>query len=392
MLARTLAAPLAAVLLVALAAPALAADRVKVGLITTLSGPNSVPGIEVRDGFNLAVKLANGRLGGLPAEVIVSDDQFNPEIGKQAADKNIRRDRVDVLTGIIYSNILLAVAPDIFSAKVPYVSANAGPSQYAGEQCNPYFSSAAWQNDGFHEAAGKYASDRGLKSVYLIAPNYQAGKDALAGFKRFYKGRVIDEVYVRLGQLDYAAELAQVRAAKPDAVYTFMPGGMGINFVKQYVAAGLSRDIQLVVPGFSADEDVIKSVGDQMVGLFNTSHWNHDFDNAASKRFVEAFEREYNRLPSVYAAQGYDTALMIDAAVTAVKGRVENREAFAKALRAVRFPSVRGEFKLNANGYPIQNYYLRVIGKDGKGRVTNKTIGTIFTNHGDAYVGACKSK
>jgi branched-chain amino acid transport system substrate-binding protein len=382
----------AAALALATAFSVQAADRVKVGLVTTLSGPNAAPGIEVRDGFNLAVKLAGGKLGGLKAEVLVTDDQFNPEIGKQAADKNLRRDRVDVMTGIIYSNILLAVAPDVFNAKIPYVSANAGPSQYAGEQCNPYFSSAAWQNDGYHEAAGKYASDKGFKSVYLIAPNYQAGKDALAGFKRMYKGKVVDEVYVRLGQLDYAAEMAQVRAAKPDAVYTFMPGGMGINFVKQYVAAGLSRDIQLVVPGFSADEDVIKSVGDQMVGLFNTAHWNHDFDNPASRRFVDAFEREFGRLPSAYAAQGYDAALMIDAAVTAVKGRVENREAFAKALRSVKFASVRGDFKLNTNGYPIQNYYLRVIGKDAKGRVTNKTIGTIFTNHGDAYVGSCKLK
>jgi len=382
----------AAALVAAFAATAHAADRVKVGLITTLSGPNAAPGIEVRDGFNLAVKLAGGKLGGLQAEVIVTDDQFNPEAGKQAADKNLKRDRVDVLTGIIYSNILLAVAPDVFNAKVPYVSANAGPSQYAGEQCNPYFSSAAWQNDGYHEASGKYATDRGFKSVYLIAPNYQAGKDALTGFKRFFKGKVVDEVYVRLGQLDYAAELAQVRAAKPDAVYTFMPGGMGINFIKQYVAAGLSKDIQLVVPGFSADEDVIKSVGDQMVGLFNTAHWNHDFDNPASKRFVEAFEREFNRLPSAYAAQGYDAALMIDAAVKAVGGKVQNREALAKALRSARYASVRGDVKLNVNGFPIQNYYLRVIGRDAKGRVTNKTIGTIFTNHGDAYVGACKAR
>jgi branched-chain amino acid transport system substrate-binding protein len=379
-------------LLAACASAAGAADRVKVGFVSTLSGPQGAPGIDARDGFQLAVKMLGGKLGDLPVEVLVADDQFNPDAGKQIVDRFVKRDRVDFVTGIIYSNVLLAAAPAAFEAKVPFVSSNAGPSQLAGSGCNPWFASAAWQNDASHEASGQYATSKGFRTVYLLAPNYPAGKDALAGFKRFYKGKVVEEVYPRLGQLDFAAELAQVRAAKPDAVYAFMPGGMGINFIKQYVAAGLSKDIQLVLPGFSADEDTIKPVGEPMLGLFNAAHWTPDLDNAESTRFVAAFEKEYGRIPSAYAAQGYDAALMMDGALRAVKGKAEDREALMRALKTGKYRTVRGDYKMNNNGFPIQSYYLRVVGRDAQGRIVNKTIGTIFTNHADAYAKDCKLK
>ncbi|MEO7404102.1 MAG: ABC transporter substrate-binding protein [Burkholderiales bacterium] len=382
----------ALVALVVASAPSLAADKVKIGLLTTLSGQNAAPGIEIRDGFNLALKLANGKFGGLPVEVIQADDQLNPEIAKQAMDRMTKRDRVDFLTGIVYSNVLLAVAPLAIESKTFYISPNAGPSQLAGEGCSPYFFAASWQNDTIHEAPGKFALDRGMKNVYLLSANYAAGKDAMSGFRRYYTPKPVDEVYVKLGQLDYSAEIAQIRAAKPEAVYFFLPGGMGINFVKQFVAAGLSKDIRLIATGITADEDVIRATGDSMIGLFNASPWSADLDNAANKTFVAAFEREYNRLPTAYAAQSYDTALMIDAAVRDVKGKVEDKDALLKALRATRFKSVRGDFKLNNNQFPIQNYYLRVIGKDAQGRVTNKTLGTVFTNHGDSFAKQCKMK
>ena len=283
-------------------------------------------------------------------------------------------------------------APTAFESKTPYVSANAGPSQYAGKGCSPYFVSAAWQNDTFHEAAGQHATTKGIKDVYLMAPNYPAGQDALTGFKRFYKGKINTEAYVKLGQLDFAAELAQMRAAKPEAVYVFFPGGMGINFIKQFVAAGLSKDITLLLPGFSADQDIIPAVGEPMLGLMSTAHWALDLDNAENTRFVADYETEYKRIPSVYAAQGYDTALLIDAAVRAVKGKVEDREAVMKALKSVKAKSVHGPYRINNNGYPVQDYYLRVVGKDSKGRIVNKKIGTVFTNHADAYAKECPLK
>ena len=277
-------------------------------------------------------------------------------------------------------------------AKVVLISPNAGPSPLAGKACHPQYFSTSWNNDQTPEAMGKFLTDSNVNDIYVLAPNYQAGKDSLAGFKRMFKGKVIGENYTKLGQLDYAAELAEIRAAKPQAVYIFLPGGMGINFIKQFVAAGLSKDVPLIVPGFGSDQDIIRPVGDAMLGLFDTAHWAPDFDNAANKKFVAAFEKEYNRIPSVFAAQGYDTALLIDAAVRDVKGKVEDVEAVRKAMKAARFQSVRGSFKFNRNQMPIQNYYLRVVAKDSKGRIVNKTMGTIFKDHGDAYVQDCQMK
>jgi branched-chain amino acid transport system substrate-binding protein len=382
---------LAAALLV-FAVNAQSADKVKIGFISTLSGPSAAIGVDIRDAFLLAVKANGGKLGGLPAEVLVGDDQFKPDVGRQIAEKNVRIDRVNFLTGIVFSNIMLASAPIAFENKIIYVSPNAAPSPMAGKDCNPYLFVASWPNDAYHEAAGQHATNRGYKNAYLIAPNYQAGKDSLTGFKRYYKGSVVAEVYTQLGQLDYAAELAQVRAARPDALYIFLPGGMGINFIKQFVASGLSKDVPLIVPGFGDDQDIIRPVGEATLGLFDTAHWAIDFDNAANRKFVAAFEKEFRRLPTVFAAQGWDTAMLIDAAVRDVKGRIEDVEAVRKAMRAAKFESVRGAFKFNRNQMPIQNYYLRVVAKDSQGRLVNKTIGTVFKDHGDAYVQDCKMK
>lgn len=380
----------AATVICAGAAPALAADIVKVGFLSTLSGPGAGLGIDIRDGFNLALKHGGGKLGGLPAEVVVADDQQNPEMARQTADRLMKRDKVDFMTGIVFSNVMLAVGPAVFKEKTYYVSANAGPSQYAGEQCNPYFFTVGTQNDNLHEAVGKTVQEKGFKRVALLAPNYPAGKDALAGFKRFYKGEIVLENYTALSQLDYGSELSKMRAAAPDAVYIFLPGGLGINFIKQFVGAGLSKDMTLFGPGFSADEDVIRAVGEPMLGIFNSSHWAHDLDNPVNKTFVADFQKEYGRLPTLYASQGYDAARLIDSAVRDVKGDLADKEAVGKALKAARFQSVRGAFRFNNNHYPIQDYYLRVITRDSQGRVTNRTIGTVFKNHVDAYAGTCK--
>jgi branched-chain amino acid transport system substrate-binding protein len=378
-----------------LAAPwAQAADKVKVGFVSTLSGPSSALGVDIRDGFLLAVKLNGGKLGGLPAEVLVSDDQFKPDVAKQLFEKNIKRDKVDFMTGVVFSNIMLAALPEALDNNTFYISPNAAPSSIAGKDCNPLFFAVSWPNDAYHEAAGQFANTRDLKSVYLVAPNYQAGKDSLAGFKRMYKGKVVGENYTKLGQLDYAAELAEIRAAKPQAVYIFLPGGMGINFIKQYVGAGLGKDTTLLLPGFSADQDVIKPVGESMAGLFNTAHWSPDFSNAANQKFMAEFQKEYGRIPTLYASQGYDAALLINAAVRDTKGKLEDRAAVRKALQAAKFESVRGTFRFNTNQYPIQNYYVRVVGNNPNGGgLINKSFGEpILRERGDAYVQDCKMK
>ncbi|PKO60502.1 MAG: ABC transporter substrate-binding protein [Betaproteobacteria bacterium HGW-Betaproteobacteria-18] len=380
----------AAATLTLLAGPALAADKVKVGMLSTLSGPGAGLGVDIRDGFNLALKHSGGKFGGLPVEVIVADDQAKPDAARQTADRLVKQDKVDFMTGVVFSNVMLAVGKPIFDSKTFYISANAGPSQYAGADCNPYFFNVAWQNDNLHEAVGKTVQDKGFKKVALLAPNYPAGKDALAGFKRYFKGEIASEAYTPLSQLDYGAEISKMRASGADAVYIFLPGGLGINFIKQFVGAGLSKDMTLFGPGFSADEDVIRAVGEPMLGMFNSSQWAHDMQNPVNKRFVADFQKDYGRLPTLYASQGYDAARLMDAAVRDVKGKLDDKEAVRKALKAARFDSVRGAFRFNSNQFPIQDYYLRVITKDAQGRITNRTLGTVFKDHADAYVGACK--
>src|ERR671922_2899085 len=376
----------------AAAVAAHAADKVKIGFISTLSGPNASIGTDIRDGFNLAVKLNGGKLGGLPAEVLVGDDQLKPEFAKQFAERFLKLEKVDFITGIVFSNVVLAVAPDAIAARTFFISPNAGPAQYTGAQCSPFFFAASWPSEAYSEAAGEYMNSKGIKNAIFLAPNYVGGQDAASGFKRMYKGKLVEEMYTKLGQLDYSAELSQIRAKQPQALYVFLPGGMGVNFIKQFVAAGMSKDIQLVVPLWGADQDIIRAVGDPMLGLFSVGHWSIDFDNAANKKFVAEFEKAYNRLPTGYAASGYDTALLLDSAIRKVKGKIENKDALRAAIRAADFKSVRGEFKFGKNQFPVQNYYLQLVGKASDGRLVHKTMGTVLQNRGDAYVDQCKMK
>jgi branched-chain amino acid transport system substrate-binding protein len=380
----------AVLLTAALALPAAAADKVKVGFMSTLSGPGAALGVDIRDGFNLVVKNGGGKLGGIPAEIAVVDDEQKPDTARQAVERFTKRDRVDVITGMVFSNVLLPVMPAILESGTIYISPNTGPEEYAGEKCHPHFFVASWQNEDVPGAMGQKVQDLGKKNVFLIAPNYPGGRESINGFKRFYKGGYADEVYTKLGQLDYAAEIADIKAKKPDAVFFFLPGGMGINFIKQYAGAGLAKDIPLYTPGYSADEDTIKAVGEQILGVLNSSQWAHDLDNPANRKFVADFQKEYGRLPTMYAAQSYDAGLMLDAAIKAIQGRVEDKDALARALRTAKFDSPRGKFRLNTNNFPVQDYYLREVVKDAGGRITNRTVGRIFSDHADAFVGRCK--
>ncbi|KAA0681956.1 ABC transporter substrate-binding protein [Roseomonas genomospecies 6] len=374
-----------------LATPA-AADTLKIGMITTLSGPGAGLGIDIRDGFALAVEHAGGKLGGQDTQIIEADDQQKPDVAVGLANRMVERDRVPIVTGVVWSNLALAMLPTLAGGQTFFISPNAGPSQLAGAQCNPYFFNAAYQNDQIHEAVGKHVQDEGFKKVYLMAPNYPAGKDGLAGFKRYYKGEVAGEVYTQVGQLDYAAELAQLKAAAPDAVYVFYPGGMGINFIKQFEQAGLKGAVPLFGPGFSFDQDILAAVGESALGVKNSAQWSPDLDNAANRKFVADFKAKFGRIPSMYAAQGYDTALLIDAAVTAVGGDLKDKDKLRAALRTAKMQSLRGEVAFNTNHYPIHNIYLREVVKGADGAVTNKTVATVFTNHADAYVKDCPMK
>jgi branched-chain amino acid transport system substrate-binding protein len=369
-----------------------AADAVKIGFLTTLSGPGAVIGEDIRDGFLLGIKNSAGRLGGLPVEMSVVDDQQNPESARQTVDRFIKRDKVDVVTGIVFSNVLLPVLPAILASDTVYLSTNSGPADYAGAKCNRDFYAVAWHNEDIPQSMGKFATDRKYARVALIAPNYPGGRESLNGFKREYKGEVVEEIYTKMGQLDYAAELATLRGAKPDAVFFFLPGGMGVNFIKQFDASGMAKQTVLLAPAFSGDEDTISAVGDSIVGMYNGSQWASDLPNASNKKFVTEFQKTYGRMPTLYASQGYDTALLIDSAVRGAGGKIEDHDAFRKALTKADFASVRGPFKFNTNHYPIQNLYMRVVEKNAQGKVGNKLVGTIMTDHVDPSVAECVMK
>jgi len=357
-----------------------AAEPVKIGMITTLSGGGAGLGIDVRDAFMLAIKKS----GNSEIEVIVEDDAQKPELAVQIADKMVQSDKVDLLTGIIWSNLAMAVVPSVTAQDIIYLSPNAGPSPLAGAGCSPNYFNVAYQNDNFHEAMGQYAN-QDYKKTFILAPNYPAGKDSLTGFKRYYKGELAGEVYTQLGQTDYAAEIAQIRASGADSVFIFLPGGMGIAFTKQYAQSGVG--IPLMGPGFTFSQDVLGAIGDAALGVKNSASWAKDLDNAANKDFVASFQAEYNRLPSIYAAQAYDTANLIVSALG--KASVKDKDAFRAALKAADFATVRGKFKFNTNQHPIQDIYVREVVKEGD-VITNKIVATAFTDHGDAYAGECK--
>ncbi|MYM57228.1 ABC transporter substrate-binding protein [Rhodobacteraceae bacterium GS-10] len=367
--------------LAALAAGSGWAEGVKVGMITTLSGGGAGLGIDARDGFMLAV----GQSGRDDIEVVIEDDQRKPDVAVQLADKMIQSDKVDVLTGIIWSNLAMAVVPGAVAQGKFYLSVNAAPSALAGKGCNPNYFSVAYQNDNLHEAAGAYLTSAGYKKPFILAPNYPAGKDSLTGVKRFYTGELAGEVYTKLGQTDYAAEIAQIRASGADSVFFFLPGGMGISFMKQYADSGV--DLPVVGPAFSFDQGILQAVGEAAMGVKNTSQWSKDIDNAANKAFVESFLAEYGRLPSLYAAQGFDTANLMISAME--KADISDADAFRAALKAADFASVRGDFTFASNNHPIQDIYVREVIKEGD-VYTNKIVGVALEDRSNAYVDECK--
>jgi branched-chain amino acid transport system substrate-binding protein len=384
----TLAAALAALSL--LAPGAQAQEKVKVGVIVTLSGPAAVLGGQVRDGFALAVKTLGGKLGGDDAEVIVADDEQKPDVAVTKVKGLLERDQVNFVVGPIFSNILQAIFKPVTESSAFLISPNAGTSNFAGKSCNANFFVASYQNDQVHEVLGKYAQDKGYKSVFLMAPNYQAGKDALAGFKRYYKGEVLDEVFTPLGQLDFSAELAKVAAAKPEAFFTFMPGGMGVNLVKQYHQAGLASIPFL--SAFTTDESTLPAEKDDAVGDLAGANWAPDMDNPQSKAFVAAYEAAYGAVPGTYAMQAYDAALLIDSALKATGGKLSDRDAVRAALEKADFTSLRGKFKFGRNHYPIQDFYLVQVVKRPDGKYETEIVKPVFTDYADPYVVDCPMK
>ncbi len=380
----------AALLLGTAVNPAFAQEKIKLGVIVTLSGPAAALGQQVRDGFALAVKDLGGKMGGRDVEVIVADDELKPDAAVTKVKGLLERDKVDFVVGPIFSNILQAIHRPVTESKVFLISPNAGPSTFAGKDCNPFFYVTSYQNDQVHEILGKVAQDRGYKRMYLMVPNYQAGKDSVAGFKLDYKGEIVEESYMPLNTLDFQPELSKISSQKPDALFTFMPGGLGVNLVKQYRQAGLADTIP-VLSAFTVDESTLPAQQDAAVGMFGGANWAPNLDNPQNKKFVAAYEAAYNVVPGTYAFQAYDAAMLIDSAVKAVKSDLSNKDAVAIALKKADFTSLRGDFKFNKNGYPIQDFYLTKVAKRPDGKFQTEIVQKVFENYGDRYAKDCKA-
>jgi branched-chain amino acid transport system substrate-binding protein len=376
--------------LLGLTMPAQAQEKLKIGLILTLSGPSAVLGQQARDGFNLAVKDLGGKLGGREVEVIVVDDELKPDVAVTKAKGLVERDHVDFVVGPIFSNVAVAVHKPIVDSGTFFISPNAGPSNLAGRSCSPFFFATSYQNDQNHEVLGKVAQDRGYRRVYLLAPNYQAGKDSLAGFKRHYKGEIVEESYTPLNTLDFQAELAKIASLSPDAIFTFMPGGMGVNLVKQYRAAGLADRIPFL-SAFTVDESTLPAQQDAAVGMFGGSNWAPNLDTPENKKFVAGYEAAYGSVPGSYAMHAYDTALLIDSAVRVTAGKTTDKDALREAIRKADFKSLRGDFKFGTNGFPIQDFYLVKAAKRPDGKFQTEIVEKVFDDYTDAYAKECKA-
>src|SRR6187455_1298037 len=384
---------LAGAAILALANPALAGDTIKIGFVSTFSGPTAVIGNDMRNSFELALDHIGRKMGGKPVEVIYEDDTFKPDVGKQKTEKLIQSDKVDFIAGYIWSNVLLASLKPIVDSQTMLVIANAGPSQVAGELCSPYVFSTSWQNDQTPQAVGEYMNQKGVKSVFLIGPNYAAGKDMLAGVKSTFKGEIKGEEYtVWPSQLDFSAELTKAKNSKAEAIFVFYPGAAGVQFLNQYAQAGIKAQMTLYT-AFTIDELSLPLQKENAIGIPGAQEWVNDLPNAENKKFVEDYRKKYTGLrPTFYGAQSYDAANLINSAVVAVKGDTSKKDEMKAEMEKANFKSLRGPFKYGKNHIPIQNFYLQDVVKDADGQLSLKTVATIVKDDQDRFADRCPMK
>ena len=377
-----------------LAAPAILhaqpAGGVKIGVVAVQTGPQAALGNQLKDGFALGLRHLEGKLGGLTAETVLIDDELKPDVALTKVRAALERDKVDFIVGVVFSNILQAIIRPVTESNTFLISTNAGPSTFAGRGCNPYFFTTSYNNDQVHAVMGQVAQDNAYRRVFLMTPNYQAGRDAMAGFKSKFQGQVVDEVYIPLTQLDFSAELAKIAAARPDAVFTFMPGGLGVNLVRQYRQAGLANIPFLST--FTVDEATLPAQGEAALGFYSAASWAPNMDNEQNRRFVRDYEAAHNHVPATYAAQAYDAAMLLDSAIRRVNGNLRDKDALRQAIRAADFRSVRGAFKFGVNHYPVQDFWLCQVARRPDGKFQTETVRKVFENNVDPWAAECRMR
>ncbi len=366
------------------------AAGIKIGVVAVLTGPQAALGTHLRDGWLLGMRHLDGKLGGIATETVVIDDELRPDVAVTKVRAAIERDKVDIIVGVVFSNVLAAIMRPVTETNTFLISSNAGPSTFAGRGCNPFFFTTSYNNDQVHSVMGQAATDSGHRRVFVMTPNYQAGRDAVAGFKSRFQGEVVDEVYVPLTQLDFSAELAKIAAARPDAIFTFMPGGLGVNLVRQYRQAGLAHIPFLST--FTVDESTLPAQGAAAEGFFAGSTWAPNMDNEQNRRFVRDFETQFNYIPASYAAQSYDTAMLLHSAVQKVGGRLADKEALRAAIKAADFRSTRGNFAFGVNHYPVQDFWLCKVERRADGKFQTATVRKVLENNVDPWAAECRMR
>ncbi len=364
------------------------AEDLKIGMIVTLSGPPGALGKQASDGFALALEQKGGKLGGQTVQMFIEDDELKPDVALLKATNLIEREEVDIIVGTIFSNMLQAIFKPIVESETFLISPNAGPSTFAGKNCNPFFFVTSYQNNQNSEVAGLMANAQGYENVFLMVPNYQAGRDNVAGFKSTFKGNVTSEAFTPLGHQDFSAELAQISTSGSDALFTFMPGGMGVRLVKQFAGAGL-RDNMDFMSVFTTDETTLPGQKTDAVDFLAAGNWAPDMDSPGNKAFVEAFEAKYGYIPGGYAMQAYDTAMLIDSAVAKVGGDMADKDAVREALRAADFQSLRGDFAFSNNHYPVQDFHMLKVVERADGKFHTSYVETMIEDYADSFKQDC---
>lgn len=370
--------------------PARAADHIKLGYMVSLSGVFAIVGSEQQRGLTVALEELGNTLGGVPLTLYTVDDKGSPPEAVQVASKLIDQNKVDIVTGMMNSATTIATMKQYEDAGTFIISALAGPLQYAGKECHPNAFFVSFANDEWDTALGKYMTDKGVKSTYMMGADYQAGWEKLAGAKRTFKGTVTGPVFTPLNQLDFSAELAQVRAANAESVFAFYPGALGIAFLKQYAQSGLKA--RIYSEDTMASELSFPAEGASALGVIQSTSWNAELDNPANKKFVAAFIKKYGRRPAIFAALQYDAMMLLNSAVAAVNGKIEDKAAFRAALRKADFQSIRGPFKFNTNHFPIQDIYVTEVEKDGQGGMKLALKDTAARDWQDDYHQDCTMK
>jgi branched-chain amino acid transport system substrate-binding protein len=350
-------------------------NPLKIGNLTTLSGPSAALPIDVYRGFVTYVKSRGGRLGGRKIEFVSADDQQNPAVAIQQAQRLVNEEHVDLIEGIFFTNVLLGVRDTLDSLKIPTVVANAAANAITRDRRSPYIFRTSYTNYMLGAALAAWAAAHLPKPIVTTAANYGAGQESSSSFRAFYthnSGQLDgDTIFSQFpSQADYQPIISQIQGRKPGAVWCFPAGGTeSIKFVKAYRQFGLGNVPLIGNNNLTDPQSIVDALGSDGVGIRTSATWTPQVANAENKRFVAAFQKFFGGSPSAFAELGYKAAQFLDLALRKVHGDTSNKDRLAQAMAGVgSFVAPGGRNKMDpATHQLIVPFYLQQIVKRGSG-------------------------